>query len=318
MSKLKMIDLFCGIGGFHEAAKKTKKIETVYASDMDKYPSEVYLLNNNINAHKDITTQNEKTDIPNHDILTAGFPCQSFSVAGKRLGFQDDTRGTLFFDIVRIAKEHKPKVLFLENVKGLVNHDNGNTFKTILNTLDEINYDVFYKTLNTYKFGNIPQNRERIYIIAFRKDLKVKNFKFPSEKKLTNDFLNFIDRSIKQEDKYYYGKRFKIWNKIKDEVTSMDTAYQWRRKYVRSNQKNICPTLTANMGTGGHNVPLILDNFGIRKLTPKECLKLQGFNSNFKIPIKMSDSRIYKQAGNSVSVPVIHSIFKEILKALSH
>lgn len=311
-----MIDLFCGVGGFHQAANQTNRINVVYASDIDKYPAEVYQLNYGLDAHKDITKENEKEDIPSHDILAGGFPCQAFSVAGKREGFADKTRGTLFFDIVRIAKYHKPKVLFLENVKGLVGHDKGNTFKTILNTLNEIGYDTYHQVLNTYKHGNIPQNRERIYIVAFRKDLQIINFNFPEEIKLTNIFKHFIDRSIRQEDKYYYNERFKIWDKIKNEITSQETAYQWRRKYVRANKNNVCPTMTANMGTGGHNVPLILDDYGIRKLTPQECFQLQGFPPNFKFPSKMSDARLYKQAGNSVSVPVIYLIFKEILKYL--
>lgn len=310
-----MIDLFCGIGGFHISAKKTNKINIIYASDIDSYPSEVYRLNYELESHKDITKEDEKKDIPSHDILAGGFPCQAFSIAGARKGF-DDIRGTLFFDVVRIANHHKPKVLFLENVKGLVGHDKGNTFKIILETLDKLGYDVFHKVLNTATHGNIPQNRERIYIVAFRKDLNIDNFKFPNEINLTNNFKDFIDRSIKVDDKYYYDKRFKIWPKIKNEISSMDTAYQWRRKYVRENKNNLCPTLTANMGTGGHNVPLIKDNFGIRKLTPQECFKLQGFPEDFKIPEKMSDARLYKMAGNSVSVPVIKRIFDNIIKTI--
>jgi DNA (cytosine-5)-methyltransferase 1 len=317
MKKLKMIDLFSGGGGFHIAGDQTQQIETIYASEIDSYPANLYNLNTGINALKDITKENEITDIPSHDILCAGFPCQAFSIAGKREGFKDKTRGTLFFDVVRIAKHHKPKVLFLENVKGLVNHDQGNTFKVIMETLNEIGYHAFSKVLNTYKHGNIPQNRERIYIVAFRKDLNVSNFEFPKEIKLTNNFKDYISRSKKVDDKYYYNDRFKIWPNIKNEIDSEDTAYQWRRKYVRKNKNNICPTLTANMGTGGHNVPLIRDNFGIRKLTPLECFKLQGFPNDLKIPEKMSDARLYKIAGNSVSIPVIYRIFQKILKEIS-
>lgn len=314
--KFKMIDLFSGIGGFHISAEKTGKINIIYSSDIDSYPSEAYNLNYGLDSHKDITKENEKIDIPSHDILTGGFPCQAFSIAGDRKGFED-VRGTLFFDIVRIAKFHKPKVLFLENVKGLVGHDKGNTFKVILETLDKLGYKTFYEILNTATHGNIPQNRERIYIVAFRKDLNINEFEFPEKVELTNKFKDFIDRSKKVDDKYYYDDRFKIWPKIKDEIKSIDTAYQWRRKYVRENQKNLCPTLTANMGTGGHNVPLIRDDFGIRKLTPQECFKLQEFSEDFKIPNNMSDARLYKMAGNSVSVPVIKRIFDNIIKILN-
>ena len=312
-----MIDLFSGAGGFHIAGKMTKKIKTIYASEIDKYPADLYKLNTDIDPLKDITKEDEKIDIPSHDILCAGFPCQAFSIAGKREGFKDQTRGTLFFDVVRIAKYHNPKVLFLENVKGLLNHDKGNTFKVIMNTLDQLGYNVFSEVLNTYKHGNIPQNRERIYIVAFRKDLNVTSFKFPKEIPLVNLFKHYIKREEKVEDKYYYNERFKIWPKIKDQINSEETAYQWRRKYVRENKNNICPTLTANMGTGGHNVPLIKDHFGIRKLTPLECFQLQGFPKDFKVPKNMSDARLYKIAGNSVSIPVIYRIFQNILRKIS-
>lgn len=316
MKEYKMIDLFCGIGGFHQAAKKTGSIKTVFASDIDPYPSKVYKSNFGIDPLLDITKTNV-IDIPAHDILSGGFPCQPFSNSGNKLGF-NDTRGTLFFDIIRIVEHHKPKVIFLENVKGLVGHDKGNTFDIILKELDLVGYNIFYKVLNTYKIGNIPQTRERIYIVAFRKDLNIHNFQFPEEVPLTNTFNNYIDRSVKQLDKYYYDDRYQIWDKIKKDIVSKETAYQWRRKYVRSNKKNLCPTLTANMGTGGHNVPLILDDYGIRKLTPLECLKLQGFDIDFIIPENMSDARIYKQSGNSVSVPVIQKIFECILKHLNN
>lgn len=304
MKKIRVIDLFAGIGGFHSAFNK-KDYEVVFASEIDKYPSEVYKENYKIEALSDITKVDEK-EVPEHEILCSGFPCQAFSIAGKRKGFED-TRGTLFFDVARIINHHKPKIVFLENVKGLVNHDKGRTLDVILKTLDDLGYNVYHEVLNTYKHGGIPHNRERIYIVGFRKDLNVDSYEFPKEIPLKEKFLNFIDRNQKVDDKYYYDKRFKIWPKLKDEINSMETAYQWRRKYVRENKNNICPTLTANMGTGGHNVPLIRDNYGIRKLTPQECLRLQGFNS-LKIPKEISDSRIYKMAGNSVSVPVIKRI----------
>lgn len=316
MKQYKMIDLFCGIGGFHLAAKLTNQIQTVFASEIDPYPAEVYKLNFGLDPLNDIT-QKKASEIPEHDILSGGFPCQPFSNSGNKLGF-NDTRGTLFFDIMRIVEHHLPKVIFLENVKGLISHDKGNTFKTILHELDKSGYHVFSKVLNTYTHGNLPQTRERIYIVAFRKDLKITSFNFPEEIALKNTFIEYINREIKQMEKYYYNDRFKIWDKIKNEVNSKETSYQWRRKYVRENKKKLCPTLTANMGTGGHNVPLILDNYGIRKLTPIECLQLQGFDQSFLIPEKMSDARIYKQSGNSVSVTVIKRIFDEIIKKLDN
>ena len=170
MNKIKFIDLFSGIGGFHLALKNTNS-ECVFASEWDKKCQEVYEKNFNIKPHGDITKIDAK-DIPSHNLLCAGFPCQAFSISGKRLGF-NETRGTLFFDVARIVKFHKPKVIFLENVKNFLNHDNGKTINVVRSTLEDLNYNVFYSLLNASNFG-IQQSRERIYIVAFRKDLNIK------------------------------------------------------------------------------------------------------------------------------------------------
>lgn len=316
MKKLKMIDLFCGVGGIRLGFENTGFVETIFSSDVDPYASKTYELNFGDNPLGDVTKIKEK-ELEDFDIISAGFPCQAFSNAGKRLGFED-TRGTLFFDVARIIKEKKPKVIFLENVKGLLSHDKGRTWEIILNTLQSLGYDVFHEVLNTMTHGNLPQNRERIYIVGFRKDLKVKEFCFPEPIKLKNEFESFIDRKDKKDLKYYYTNRFEIYDKIKDSVKKKTTAYQWRRVYVRENQSSVCPTLTANMGTGGHNVPLILDNHGIRKLTLRECFDLQGFPKTYKFPEKMADSKLYKQAGNSVSVAVIERIANQIMKTLKY
>lgn len=310
----KMIDLFSGIGGIRLGFEQAGNVKTVFSSDIDPFATKTYKENFGDDSLCDITKVQE-SELPDFDILTGGFPCQAFSMAGKRLGFED-TRGTLFFDIARIIKEKKPKVILLENVKGLVTHDNGKTLKIILSTLEGLGYNVYSQILNTCLHGNIPQNRERIYIVGFRKDLKVSNFQFPKEIPLTNSFLEFIPRNYKQENRYYYDKRFSIYPEILKAVISKKTAYQWRRVYVRVNKSNVSPTLTANMGTGGHNVPLIKDNYGIRKLTPRECFKLQGFPETYKFPEKMSDSKLYKQAGNSVSVSVIKRIAEKIFEVL--
>ena len=304
--KYKAIDLFAGIGGirlgFSNAFKEN--IEFVFSSEIDKYAQQTYTANFGEKPHGDITKIDEK-DIPSHDILLAGFPCQAFSIAGKRLGFED-TRGTLFFEVARIVKYHKPKVVFLENVKGFVNHDKGNTFKVVKETLEDLGYIVYSKVLNAKDFG-VPQNRERIYIVAFLDDVK---FEFPKP-------LN-IDVSIKSRfendvsEKYYYNNK-PLFEKIKDDVVDENSIYQWRRRYVRENKSGVCPTLTANMGTGGHNVPIIKDKKGIRKLTPRECANFQGFPNSFILP-NLVDSQLYKQCGNSVVVGVIEKIAKEILK----
>ncbi|MEN9915036.1 MAG: hypothetical protein RL528_1800, partial [Bacteroidota bacterium] len=225
----------------------------------------------------------------------------------------DDTRGTLFFDIARVAKIHQPKVILLENVKGLIGHESGKTFNIILDVLTkDLNYHIQYKVINTAKYANIPQNRERIYIVATKK--KVDNV-FPEEVKLTKTIADIIFHE-KQDDKYYYNQH-RYYPQLQTEITKKDTVYQWRRHYVRENKNNLCPTLTANMGTGGHNVPLIKDDFGIRKLTPQECLLFQGFDKTFTFP-DLPESQKYKQVGNSISVPIATVIIKNILHKLYH
>ena len=307
---LRAIDLFAGIGGIRRGFKNIFKneIEFVFSSEIDKNAQKTYYLNYEEVPHGDITAIDE-ADIPKHDIILAGFPCQAFSVAGQRKGFED-TRGTLFFDVARIAKYHKPKVIFLENVKGFVGHDKGRTFEVVKKTLEDMGYQLFYKVLNTKDF-NVPQNRERIYIIAFLNDIK--EFTFPDVIESTKSIHNFLDKKV--DSKYYYNNK-PLYDRIKDNIKSEDTMYQWRRHYVRENKNNVCPTLTANMGTGGHNVPIIKDKKGIRKLTPYECVKFQGFDKTFKFPKELAQSHQYKQAGNSVTVTVIEEIAKRIKDVL--
>lgn len=288
----------------------------LYASEIDKFASITYTLNHNLTPFGDITKQETKDKIPkNFDILCGGFPCQAFSIAGYQKGF-DDARGTLFFEILSIAKKHKPKVLFLENVKNLKNHDNGNTFKVIKNSLESIGYYVYSDVLNSATHANIPQNRERIFIVAFNKN-KVKNyekFTFPKPIKLTKKIKEIILKE-KQDDYFYYTpEKNKFYAELNDAIKNQDTLYQWRRHYVRENKSNLCPTLTANMGTGGHNVPLLRDKFGIRKLTPIECFKFQGFE-NIILP-DIAISKLYMQAGNSVTIPLIKRIAEQIIKVL--
>ena len=307
---LRAIDLFAGIGGIRRGFKNVfnERIDFVFSSEIDKNAQKTYSLNYKEIPFGDITAIDE-SEIPPHDIILAGFPCQAFSVAGHRKGFED-TRGTLFFDVARIAKYHKPKVLFLENVKGFVGHDKGRTFETVKKTLEDIGYKLFYKVLNTKDF-NVPQNRERIYIVAFLDD--VEEFTFPQGFESLKTIHDFLEKDV--DEKYYYNAK-PLYDKIKEDVKSRDTIYQWRRHYVRENKNNVCPTLTANMGTGGHNVPIIKDKKGIRKLTPLECIGFQGFDTSFKFPKDLALSHQYKQAGNSVTVTVIEEIAKKIQDVL--
>ncbi|MBE8222268.1 MAG: DNA cytosine methyltransferase [Bdellovibrionales bacterium] len=316
--KFTFIDLFAGIGGMRMGFESVYG-KCVMSSEIDRRALATYFCNfgDLVPAeHRDITKL-KGAKVPDHDILLAGFPCQAFSIAGERRGFQD-TRGTLFFDIQKIIAAKRPKAFLLENVKGLINHDKGKTFKVILHTLEKkLGYQVHYKILNTMEHGNIPQTRERIYIVGFDKKIfKNIKFDFPKPIKLKKRISHLLEK--KQKDDTLFYERFGMHSILKKEITKIDVVYQWRRAYVRENKSNACPTLTANMGTGGHNVPLIKDPFckRVRKLSPRECANFQGFPSSYFIPSFLAKSYLYKQFGNSVSVPVVQRIAENILKAI--
>jgi len=240
--------------------------------------------------------------------------CQSFSLAGLQKGFADIGRGTLFFEIVRIAEHIKPRAIMLENVKNLVHHDKGNTMKIILDQLSNLGYLVKHQVLAGDVHGNVPQGRERIFIVCFKDKSDFDGFKFPEPIPLMVSPSNLIQATA--PEKYYY-KNTKYYDMLLEEMTDFDAVYQLRRKYVRKNMSGVCPTLTANAGKGGHNVPLIWDEVDIRKLTPREMFRFQGFDDSFILPDGMADSHLYCQAGNSVVVPVVERIAKAILKSFS-
>ncbi len=313
----KFIDLFAGIGGFRIALQNVGG-KCVYTSEWNDAAKITYRANFGEVPFGDITKDVTKNYIPKgFDVLCAGFPCQAFSIAGYQKGFHD-TRGTLFFDLEKIIETRRPKVVFLENVKNLVSHDKGNTFKIILEILEEkLGYKAYTKILNSATHANVPQNRERIFIVAFDPK-QVKNhidFKFPEAIPLTKTIHAILEKG-KQDDNLYYNKDHQYYPELIKTMTSKDTIYQWRRVYVRENKSNLCPTLTANMGSGGHNVPLILDDYGIRKLTPKECFAFQGYPVEKYILPNIANSKLYMQAGNSVTTPLIERISKEILNVL--
>ncbi len=310
---IKTADFFAGIGGIRIGFEKAG-FKTIFANDNDKTCKETYDLN--FEEPKLSTEDIWKIyikKIPDFDVLLAGFPCQAFSIAGNQIGFKDEEKGgNLFFKIVQILRIKKPQAFMLENVKNLKSHYNGRTFNIIKNNLEKLGYHIKAEVLNSMTHGNIPQNRERIFIIGFLDKKKAEAFNFPKEIPLTKSFKEFV--SNEADDKYYYNDK-PLYEKLKNSINSEDTVYQWRRRYVRANKKGVVPTLTANMGTGGHNVPIIKNYKGIRKLTPKECLLLQGFNESFKIP-QIADSYLYHQAGNSVTVPVVQKIAEEMKKVL--
>lgn len=309
---------FAGVGGI-DIAFKQAGFHTVYANEIDQYAATTFRLNFDIPVDvKDIRNV-QVEDLPAFDVLVGGFPCQAFSIAGYQQGFDDEKgRGNLFFEIIRILEHRRAKVVFLENVKNLVSHDNGNTFITILNELEKLGYHIKHKVLNGMHDGNTPQNRERIYIVAFQNEKEYKSFEFPPPIKLTRTLSNVIDYDSQQEKKYYYtDNTCNFFTELQQSMIKHDTVYQWRRIYVRENQSNVCPTLTANMGTGGHNVPLIFTtDKKYRKLTPHECFRLQGFPEDFTLPTNIANTQLYKQAGNSVVVPVIRRIAENIASAM--
>lgn len=300
----KFIDLFAGVGGIRIPFQELGG-ECVFTSELDKYAQITYETNFEEKPQGDITQISEK-DIPNFDILLAGFPCQAFSIAGKRLGFED-TRGTLFFDIARIIKYHRPKAFLLENVKGLINHNKKQTFKTIKETLYQLGYNVYFKVLNAKKFG-VPQNRERIYIVGFLDDVK---FDFPLDLNIPVKLGDILDEQV--DEKYTISD--KLWE-----------SHQARKKRNRekgwgfgyslfTEESEYTSTISARYYKDGSEVLIAQENKNPRKLTPREASRLQGFPENFIIPV--SDTQAYKQFGNSVAVPVIRAVAKEMLYSLN-
>lgn len=309
----KTIDLFAGIGGIRKGFEKAG-YETLYAADLDAACKTTYDLN-----YKDtpLTLQSvveiDPHALPAFDVLLAGFPCQSFSVAGSKAGFADKGRGDLFFEIVKILEAKQPAAVFLENVKHLWRHDHGRTFVVIKELLEKQGYHIKFATLNSADYGNVPQNRDRIYIVGFRDQAAHDAFEFPAKKPLEKTLSDMLDEEV--PEKYYYREGW-LYDRIKDEDMQPGLIYQWRRVYLRENRSGRCFTLTANMGMGGHNVPLIRDKQGMRRLTPRECARLQGFPEGYKLPKDLPDSKLYKQIGNSVTVSVVERIAKNMQKAL--
>lgn len=311
---------FAGVGGIDRGFENAGIFKTIYANEFDPYPVRTYEKNFELKVDCRDIHEVQADEIPDFDVMLAGFPCQAFSIAGRRQGFDDEKgRGTLFFELVRIFKAKQPQIIFLENVKNLVGHDGGNTFRVILEELEKEGYHVKFAVLNAMQYGNIPQNRERIYIVAFKSEEYYRNFAFPLPVQLTTKLSDIIDFETKVDEKYYYtpGKyKGDLYEKLAAAMDDENAVYQWRRQYVRKNMSGVVPTLTANQGEGGHNVCLIKTKHGIRKMTPHECFNTQGFPKDFVLPEDMSDAKLYKQAGNSVCVSVIQKIAEAIADAV--
>ncbi len=324
MSKLTCASFFAGVGGIDIGFAQTGKFKTIYANEVDEYPVKTFELNSDIKVDHRSIEDIKPEEIPDVDVYLAGFPCTDISIAGFRQGlFKEDgtlTRSGLYYELLRLIKAKHPPIVFLENVKNLVGHNNGETFKVIYESLEAEGYHIKYAVLNAMEYGNVPQNRERIYIVGFLDEDAKKNFDFPMPIPLTTKLTDIIDFEHKQNDKYYYTEgKYKgdLYEKLVEAMDDPNAIYQWRRKYVRKNKSGVVPTLTANQGEGGHNVCLIKTKYGIRKMNPHECFNAQGFPKDFKLPDDMSDARLYKQAGNSVCVSVIKRIAEQIAIAIS-
>ncbi len=306
------IDLFAGIGGFRIALEKSGG-KCVFSSEWDTNSQKTYYTNFDEIPEGDIKKIDEK-QIPKHNVLCAGFPCQAFSISGNRKGFLD-TRGTLFFDVARIIKAKKPEVVFLENVKNFARHDNGNTLKVILNTLEDLDYKVFHSVLRSSDYG-VPQARERIYIIAFHKKTKVKKFSFPeksTELKVVKDILENPDQNqakIIKRDDMVLNKEKKLINKRRPlQIGKINNGGQGERIY---SIESAGITLSAYGGGVASKTGAYLVGRKVRKLSPKECARMQGFPEDFDMPVTINLA--YKQFGDSVSVPVIEKIFIKIIR----
>lgn len=308
--------LFSGIGGI-DLGFAQAGFDIVWANEIDKSAAETYKANLGASSIVIGDIKNIDTDyIPDFDVLVAGFPCQSFSTAGKQRGF-DDSRGNLFFQVVRVVKSKKPKVIFLENVENLMEHDEGKSFLTVYNALAPLGYSFKYKVLHPCDYGNLPQKRARVFIVGFSDDILCSMFSFPDPIPLTNNLENLFDRSVKHSDCYYYDDSNQHFSKLKMLVTRKDCVYRIYDFGVSQKAYTICPTLIAYMETCNHErVPIILDDYGIRRLTPYECLKLQGFPDDFSFPKGTTMRKAYKQVGNSVCVPVIRRIAEQIKKVM--
>lgn len=357
------VSLFAGIGGFDSAFNKLGG-KCVLASEIDPKASASYKAIYGENPVGDITRINTE-DIPNHDILLGGFPCQPFSTSGHRRGFKD-TRGTLFFEVLRIAESKQPKAILLENVKGLVSHDKGETLRTMISSLSDIEYFVDFKVLNSKYFG-VPQNRDRLFMVAIRKDLvkksdwdtssgcgvsKVKktlqkiegfntfNFNFPNKKEITVTLEHILESEVNES--HYISKELKgqdikgtyctdpnliydsqgfVKRKSFEVLNKFGYLPRMYNAYNKSIIKDFSPTLTTSIVGASSSGQVIINRDGrLRKLTPKECFRLQGFSdSQYEKASSagITDTQLYKQAGNAVTVNVIEALGRELLDIIS-
>lgn len=307
--------LFAGIGGI-ELGFAQAGFQILWAIEKDHKCCLTYRHN-----HKEIPLiEADISNVDPHslstvDVIAAGFPCQPFSIAGRQRGFCDN-RGNLFYEVIRFVQAIQPRVVFLENVQNLQEHDNGRTFITIHNALVESGYYIRYRVMRASEYGNVPQIRDRIYIVAFKDIADCDVFKFPDTIPLTVSIDNIINRHEEKNRVYYYQKNDPFFAKVREIVTDQSSIYRVYHESIKITQNHMCPTLTASMGTQRDQVPLVIDNYGIRKLTLRECLDFQGFPKDFYFPNTITIEDTYKQCGNTVCVPVVKRVAERIIKIM--
>jgi len=312
MQNPRVASMFAGIGGICSGFKQAN-FEIVWANELDISSCKTYSHNfgNKYLVEGDIR-QIDIKNIPEFDILAAGFPCQSFSIGGTQKGFNDN-RGILFFEVSRLMKLFKPKIVFLENVENLIEHDNGKTFLVIYNILTAYGYSVCYQIMPSYEYGNVPQARKRIYILAFHNREQYENFEFPEPiplKKKINEIVHFSETV---DNIFYYDVNDKIYDRINKHIGKNQQLFRIFNGQIRNiRNPDICPTLTASMNNK-YNAVVLRDKKGIRCLTLRECLDFQGFSNDFTFPDSINVSDAYKQIGNSVTIPVIKRIAEQIM-----
>lgn len=307
---MKVCSLFSGIGGI-DLGFMQAGFKIVWANEFDRDAARTYRHNfgNEHLVEKDIRKVDVST-IPDFDVLVAGFPCQPFSILGKQRGFED-SRGMLFYEIERVVKAKRPQVIFLENVANLIEHDDGKTFLTVYNTLVPYGYSFRYRVMDAIDYGNVPQHRTRIFIVAFLDNDKCERFEFPEKIKRTAKLNDIINRSEKHDKSYYYTKATEYFEKLNKVVKDKQALYRIFESGVSAKPYYVCPTLVASMGAFMHRVPVVRDDYGVRMITPYECLALQGFPKDYRFT-KIPMANTYKQCGNSVVVPVIKRIAENI------
>ena len=307
--------LFSGIGGidiaFQQAAYKV-----AWAIEKDAACCRTYRHNfKDVDLIEADIRNVDPSTLDRVDVITAGFPCQPFSIAGKQRGF-DDARGHLFYEVGKFISAYKPRFVFLENVPNLMEHNEGKSFLVVHDVLADLNYSIRYRVLRASEYGGVPQIRDRIYIVAFRDQEDCDRFEFPSKMDLEITIEDVLNRKQKKHDIYYYSNEDSFYKNASKIVTRYDSIYRVYHDSIKVTQNRMCPTLTASMGISKNQVPLVVDDFGLRKLTLQECLNFQGFPKEYYFPNSITIEEAYKQVGNTVCVPVVKRIAEQIYRSL--